>query len=47
MVNLNDYKNLHAHCLYETKEIFGTKTATAQSYKTDITLLVPDSYTLS
>ena len=46
MVNFSDYKDLHADCLYETKEMFGTKTAYAkQSYKTDVTLLMPDSYT--
>lgn len=45
-INLDDYQQLKNSCLYETKELFGLEPLDAV-YKTDETLLEPDSYTQS
>lgn len=43
-VNLNDLTQITGTCFYETNEFYGSLPADAE-YKTDLTLLRPDSYT--
>ena len=48
MVDMEKYEKLPSRCLYETKEMFGSNPSDQiYDYKTDASLLIPDSFTES
>ena len=42
--DIDNYSRLSTSCLYETKELFGSQPKNS-AYKSDATLLQPDSFT--